>query len=102
MRLLLVMAALLLPAALLLAAEAPAGGGWTSVTFDQDPAGRPPPSFEAIVGNWTVTDAAGAHGFMVDGSRWRPGRPSDNLLEQARRLYVQRYADFLDGVKGFA
>jgi hypothetical protein len=102
MRLLLLMVVLLLPAASLIAAEPPAGAGATSVTFDQDPIGRPPPTFEAVVGNWAVREVAGARGLTVDGSRWRPGTPSDNLLEQARRLYVQRYAEFLDGVKGFA
>jgi hypothetical protein len=103
MRLLLVMVALLFSAASLLAAEAPAGPAKaTSVTFDQDPLGRPPPTFEAVVGKWAVTEVDGTRGLMVDGSRWRPGTPSANLLEQARRLYVQRYAEFLDGVKGFA
>src|SRR5262249_52561352 len=87
----------------LIAAEASGpGSGATSVTFDQDPLGRPPATFEAVVGNWAVTGGDGARGLMGGGSRWRPGAPSGNPPEQARRLYVQRYAEFLDGVKGFA
>jgi hypothetical protein len=39
---------------------------------------------------------------MVDGTRWRQGTPSANLADQAKRLYGDRYAEFLDGVKAFA
>ena len=87
------------------AADAPpAGGGGaaTVVTFDQEPTGQPPSSFEPVVGDWSVAELAGAHGLMVDGSRWRQGTPSANLADQARRLYGERYAEFLDGVKAYA
>ena len=87
------------------AAEAPpaaAGGPGTVVTFDQEAAGQPPSSFEPVVGDWSVAELAGAHGLMVDGSRWRQGTPSANLADQARRLYGERYAEFLDGVKAYA
>jgi hypothetical protein len=39
---------------------------------------------------------------MVDGGKWRNGTPSANLADQAKRLYGDRYAEFLDGVKAFA
>lgn len=39
---------------------------------------------------------------MVDGSKWRQGTPSASLADQAKRLYGERYAEFLDGVKAFA
>jgi hypothetical protein len=55
-----------------------------------------------VVGDWHVAELAGARGLMVDGSRWRQGTPSANLADQARRLYGERYAEFLDGVKAFA
>jgi hypothetical protein len=74
----------------------------TAVSFDQDPPGQPPPTFEPVIGDWYVTDLAGARGLMVDGSRWRQGTPSANLADQARRLYGEHYAEFLDGVKAFA
>lgn len=72
------------------------------VTFDSEPAGTPSPSFEAVVGEWYVAEEAGAHGLKVDGGKWRNGTPSANLADQARRLYGDRYAEFLDGVKVFA
>lgn len=58
--------------------------------------------FEAVVGDWTIAEAGGATGLKVDGSRWRDGTPSANLADQAKRLYGDRYAEFLDGVKAFA
>jgi hypothetical protein len=64
--------------------------------------GAPSPSFEGAVGDWYVAEEAGAHGLKVDGSKWRNGTPSANLADQAKRLYGDRYAEFLDGVKAFA
>src|SRR6188768_1670340 len=72
------------------------------VTFDTDALGAPPAGFEGIVGDWYVAEAAGARGLEVDGSKWRSGTASANLADQAKRLYGERYAEFLDGVKAFA
>jgi hypothetical protein len=72
------------------------------VTFDSDPVGAPSPAFEGIVGDWYVAEAGGARGLEVDGSKWRNGTPSVSLADQAKRLYGERYAEFLDGVKAFA
>jgi hypothetical protein len=77
-------------------------GSATAVTFDAEQTGAPSPSFEGVVGDWYVAEAGGAHGLMVDGGRWRNGTPSANLADQAKRLYGDRYAQFLDGVKAFA
>jgi hypothetical protein len=103
MKLLLLLAVSWFVPVLAFPAETPSGGATpTVVTFDQDPTGQPPPTFEPVIGDWYVTDLAGARGLMVDGSRWRQGTPSANLADQARRLYGERYAEFLDGVKEFA
>jgi hypothetical protein len=72
------------------------------VTFDDDPVGGPAAAFEAVVGDFYVAEREGAHGYLVDGSKWRNGTPSASLADQARRLYGERYAEFLDGVKAFA
>lgn len=71
-------------------------------TFDAEPLGGPSTSFEGVVGDWHIGQASGATGLMVDGSHWRDGTPSANLADQAKRLYGDRYAEFLDGVKTFA
>jgi hypothetical protein len=74
----------------------------SAVTFDAETVGAAASAFEAVVGDWRVGEADGKRGLMVDGSRWRQGTPSANLADQARRLYGDRYAEFLDGVKAFA
>jgi hypothetical protein len=86
----------------LLSAVPAAPSGPIVVNFDTDPDGEPAPSFEATVGDWYVASEAGAHGLKVDGGRWRSGTPSASLADQAKRLYGDRYAEFLDGVKAFA
>ena len=87
------------PVATVVDAAAAASG---SVTFDGETVGAPSASFEAIVGDWYVGEAGGARGLEVDGSKWRSGTPSVSLADQAKRLYGDRYAEFLDGVKTFA
>jgi hypothetical protein len=72
------------------------------VGFDGDAVGAPSPQFEGVVGDWYIAEEGGQRGFRVDGSRWRQGTPSVSLADQARRLYGERYAEFLDGVRAFA
>jgi len=72
------------------------------VTFDDDTIGAPSPAFDGVVGDWYVSEEAGARGLKVDGGKWRSGTPSVSLADQAKRLYGERYAQFLDGVKAFA
>jgi hypothetical protein len=74
----------------------------TKITFDAEPAGEPSPSFASMVGDWYVAEEHGARGYRVDGAKWRSGVPSASLADQAKRLYGDRYAEFLDGVKAFA
>lgn len=95
--------ALAAPASASAPAAASAGpSGAEATTFDADAAGGPASTFETIVGDWYASEEAGARGFKVDGSKWRSGTPSANLADQAKRLYGERYAEFLDGVKAFA
>jgi hypothetical protein len=72
------------------------------VTFNDDKPGGPPTEFEPLIGDWYVSELGGQRGLYVDGSKWRHGTPSASLADQAKRLYGDRYAEFLDGVKAFA
>jgi hypothetical protein len=74
----------------------------STMTFDGDTVGAPPTALEPVVGDWSIAEAPGSVGLKVDGARWRDGTPSANLADQAKRLYGDRYAAFLDGVKTFA
>lgn len=73
-----------------------------SLTFNSEALGTPAQDFDAVVGDWSISEAGGERGLKVDGARWRQGTPSVNLADQARRLYGERYAEFLDGVRAFA
>jgi hypothetical protein len=80
----------------------PTGTATEVTSFDQETVGGPSARFEAVVGDWSIAEQGGARGLLVDGSKWRQGTPSASLADQARRLYGERYAEFLDGVKAFA
>jgi hypothetical protein len=83
-------------------APALAGPEETIVSFENDKPGGPPSDFEVVIGDWYIAEHDGAKGLMVDGSKWQQGTPSASLADQAKRLYGERYAEFLDGVKAFA
>lgn len=57
---------------------------------------------EPVIGDWRVEEAGGKRGLAVDGTHWRNGTPAANLADQAKKLYGDRYSEFLDGVKAFA
>src|SRR5262249_23593482 len=63
----------------------------------------PPPTmashFEAVIGDWSPEKD---QGLWVDGTSWRQGTPSASIADQAKRLYGDKSAEFLDGVKAFA
>ena len=87
------------------AAKAPpptAAAGDQLITFDDQTVSAPAANFESVIGDWYVAEVGGARGLLVDGSKWRQGTPSASLADQAKRLYGDRYAEFLDGVKAFA
>jgi hypothetical protein len=72
------------------------------LTFNEDAVGGSASGIESVIGDWRVEERDKARGLLVDGSRWRNGTPSSSLVDQARRLYGARYAEFLDSVKAFA
>jgi hypothetical protein len=76
--------------------------GSAKVGFAADPLGAASPAFEAVVGEWYVAQLGGVQGLKVDGSKWQRSTPSANLADKAKRLYGDRYAEFLDGVQAFA
>jgi hypothetical protein len=80
----------------------PSASASVAAVVDAAPPAEPTLAFEPVVGDWSLGEAAGVKGTVVDGSKWRDGTPSANLADQAKRLYGERYAEFLDGVKTFA
>lgn len=45
------------------------------IGFDAETNGNPSPAFKTIVGDWRVSEQAGAKGLKVDGARWQRGMP---------------------------
>jgi len=70
--------------------------------FSQETVGAMPVSFSAAVGNWVIGIDDDNKVLVVDGSKWSKGSASVGLAEQARALYGDRYAEFLDNVKAYA
>lgn len=83
------------------AAQTPAASP-AGVRFTDEQLGAASAAFEPVIGDWYIAELAGQRGLLVDGGKWRQGVPSASLADQAKRLYGDRYAEFLDGVKAFA
>ena len=70
--------------------------------FSQETVGAMPTTFAAAVGNWTIGMDNGNKVLVVDGRKWNRGKASAGLADQARALYGDRYAEFLDNVQAYA
>ena len=71
-------------------------------TFSQETVGAMPVSFAPAVGNWIIGIDNGNKVLVVDGRKWSRGKASTGLADNARALYGERYAEFLDNVKAYA
>ena len=84
-------------------AQAPlASAGVTAFDFQTETAGAQPKTFVPVVGNWTIGAEGDNRVLVVDGRAWKEGQAATGIAEQARSLYGERYAEFLDNVKAFA
>ncbi len=90
-------ATIAIAAAGLLAAE-------VKVDLSKETVGRPPTTFEPIVGTWVVTEDAAEKVIMVDGRPWVASKdnPTKLLIESARRLYGTSNEELMDNAKQFA
>ena len=91
-------------AGIALLAATPTTSAQTVKTFDfsGETVGAQPQSFVPVVGNWTIAEEGGNRMLVVDGRKWKEGQAASGIAEQARALYGERYAEFLDNVKAFA
>jgi hypothetical protein len=70
--------------------------------FSAETVGAQPTSFVPAVGNWIIGADSNNKVLVVDGSKWKEGQASAGVAQQARALYGERYAEFLDNVKAYA
>jgi hypothetical protein len=88
-------------AALLLATIAAAE---LKVDLTKERVGRPPATFEPMVGTWVVAKDGTDNVIMVDGRPWVASKdnPTKLLIESARRLYGTSNEELMDNAKQFA
>ena len=86
-----------LAAATLVAAE-------VKIDLSKETVGRPPTTFEPIVGTWAVVEEGGEKAIMVDGRPWVASKdtPTKLLVESARKLYGTSNEELMDNAKQFA
>ena len=63
--------------------------------------GSPAQGFTVIVGNWHIDKDGNNIVYAVDGRQWDSKVLSKNIVEKAKRLYGDRYAEFLDNLEAY-
>src|SRR6476659_8372650 len=87
-----------------LALVAPLGAADIKVDLSKEVVGRPPATFEPMVGTWIVAQDGGEKVIMIDGRPWVASKdnPTKLLVESARRLYGTSNEELMDNAKQFA
>ncbi len=92
------------PLALMLVLLAPLAAAETKVDFRKEQVGKPPKTFEPIVGTWLVAQDGDDKVIMVDGRPWVASKdnPTKLLVQSARKLYGTSNEELMDHAKQFA
>jgi hypothetical protein len=74
------------------------------VDLSKEQVGKPPVSFEPMVGTWIIAQDGADKVVMVDGRPWVASKdnPTRLLIESARRLYGTSNEELMDNAKQFA
>ncbi len=74
------------------------------VDLSKEQVGKPPMTFEAMVGTWVIAQDGPDKVVMVDGRPWVASKdnPTKLLIESARRLYGTSNEELMDNAKQFA
>jgi hypothetical protein len=74
------------------------------VDLSREAVGKPPATFEPMVGTWVIAQDGADKVVMVDGRPWVASKdnPTKLLIERARRLYGTSNEDLMDNAKQFA
>jgi hypothetical protein len=81
-----------------------AGAADLKVDLKKEQPGKPPVTFEPMVGTWVVAEDAGEKVIMIDGRPWVASKdnPTKLLLQTARKLYGTNNEELMDNAKQFA
>jgi hypothetical protein len=77
-------------------------GQTVKIDLSQDAVGAEPTAMVPIVGVWRIEEEAGKKVLTVDGRQWKEGQSAAGIADKARKLYGERYAEFLDRVQAYA
>jgi hypothetical protein len=74
------------------------------IDLGKEQVGKPPTTFEPMVGTWIVAQDGADKVIMVDGRPWVASKdnPTKLLIESARRLYGTSNEELMDNAKQFA
>jgi hypothetical protein len=74
------------------------------VDLSKEQPGKPPATFEPIVGTWVVAQDGGEKVIMLDGRPWVASKdnPTKLLVQSARKLYGTSNEELMDNAKQFA
>src|SRR5262249_3888780 len=74
------------------------------IDLSAEQVGKPPATFEPMVGTWLVAQDGGEKVIMVDGRPWVASKdnPTKLLIESARKLYGTSNEELMDNAKQFA
>jgi hypothetical protein len=74
------------------------------VDLSKEQVGKPPATFEPMVGTWVVVQDGPDKVIMVDGRPWVASKdtPTKLLIESARKLYGTSNEELMDNAKQFA
>ena len=74
------------------------------VDLSKEIVGRPPATFEPMVGSWVVVQDGADKVIMIDGRPWVASKdsPTKLLVETARKLYGTNNEELMDNAKQFA
>ena len=83
---------------------APAAAADLKIDLSKEQVGKPPATFEPMVGTWIVAQDGADKVIMVDGRPWVASKdnPTKLLIESARRLYGTSNEELMDNAKQFA
>ena len=74
------------------------------IDLSKETVGKPPVTFEPMVGTWVVAQDGADKVIMIDGRPWVAGKdnPTKLLVESARKLYGTSNEELMDHAKQFA
>jgi hypothetical protein len=79
-----------------------AAGQSSTIDLSGETVGAEPTSLVPVVGTWRIESGGGRKVLTVDGRQWKEGQSSAGIVDKARALYGDRYAEFLDRVQAYA